>query len=58
MLLQKKGKKKPAEDSLFLEIEKIPRRSIHGPPDKSVGDRLMDMENFKNKYSKVWIFGE
>ena len=54
----KKGKKKPAEESPFLEIEKIPRRSIHGPPDKSVGDRLMDMENFKNKYSKVWIFGE
>ena len=53
-----KGKKKVAEDSPFLELEKIPRRSIHGPPDKSVGDRLMDMELFKNKYRRVWIFGE
>jgi hypothetical protein len=54
----KKGKKKVAEESPFLELEKIPKRSIHGPPDKSVGDRLMDLELFKNKYNRVWIFGE
>jgi hypothetical protein len=54
----KRGKKKIAEDSPFLELKKIPKRSMHGPPDKSVGDRLMDMEVFKDKYKRVWIFGE
>jgi hypothetical protein len=53
-----KGKKKTAEVSPFLELEKIPKRSKDGPPDKTVGDRLMDMELFKNKYNRVWIFGE
>ena len=57
-VVAKRGKKKIVEDSPFLELEKIPRRSIHGPPEKSVGDRLMDMELFKNKYNRVWIFGE
>ena len=57
-VVPKKGKKKVAEESPFLELEKIPKRSIHGPPDKSVGDRLMDMDLFKNKYKRVWIFGE
>jgi hypothetical protein len=41
-----------------LEVEKIPKRSKSGPLDKSVGDRLMDMEIFKNKYNRVWIFGK
>jgi hypothetical protein len=54
----KKGKKKITETSPFLEIEKIPKKSKTGPPDKSVGDRLMDMEIFKNKYNRVFIFGE
>ena len=54
----KKGKKKTAEVSPFLEVEKIPKRSKSGPIDKPVGDRLMDMELFKNKYNRVWIFGE
>ena len=53
-----KGKKKPAEVSPFLEIEKLPKKSKSGPPDKTVGDRLMDMDLFKNKYRRVWIFGE
>lgn len=57
-VITKKGKKKTAEPSPFLEVEKIPKRSKSGPPDKSVGDRLMDMEIFKNKYNRVWIFGE
>jgi hypothetical protein len=57
-VVSKRGKKKTPEDSPFLELEKIPKRSMHGPPDKSVGDRLMDMELFKNKYQRVWIFGE
>ena len=57
-VMSKKGKKKVAEEIPFLELEKIPKKSIHGPPDKSVGDRLMDMELFKNKYNRVWIFGE
>lgn len=57
-IVAKKGKKKVVDDSPFLELEKIPKRSPGGPPDKSVGDRLMDMEHFKNKYKNVWIFGE
>ena len=56
-IVAKKGKKK-TDESPFLELEKIPKRSMHGPPDKSVGDRLMNMELFKNKYKRVWIFGE
>ena len=36
----------------------MPKKSKSGPPDKTVGDRLMDMELFKNKYNRVWIFGE
>ena len=52
------GKKKAPDTSLFNEVEKIPKRSKSGPPDISVGDMLMDMELFKNKYSKVWMFGE
>jgi hypothetical protein len=54
----KKGKKKVVEESPFLELEKIPKHSSAGPPDKSVGDRLMDLMLFKNKYNRVWIFGE
>ena len=57
-VVSKKGKKKTVETSPFLEVEKIPKRSKSGPPDKSVGDRLMDMEIFKAKYNRVWIFGE
>ena len=53
-----KGRKKAADVSPFLEVEKLPKKSKSGPPDKSVGDRLMDMELFKNKYNRVWIFGE
>lgn len=53
-----KGKKKTADESPFLELEKIPKRSISGPPDKTVGDRLLEMQVFKNKYKRVWIFGE
>ena len=53
-----KGKRKAADESPFLELEKIPRRSLLGPPDKTVGDRLLDMQHFKNKYNRVWIFGE
>jgi hypothetical protein len=54
----KKGKKKTSEPSPFIEVEKIPKKSKSGPPDKSVGDRLMDMQIFKNKYNRVFIFGE
>ena len=54
----KKGKKKTADVSLFLEVEKLPKKSKSGPPDKIVQDMLMDMEIFKNKYNRVWIFGE
>ena len=57
-VVSKRGKKKTSDNSPFLELEKIPKRSMHRPPDKSVGDRLMDMELFKNKYQRVWIFGE
>ena len=57
-VVSKRGKKKTSDDSPFLELEKIPKRSMHGPPDKSVGNMLMDMELFKNKYQRVWIFGE
>jgi hypothetical protein len=57
-VLSKKGRKKTAEVSPFLEVEKIPKKSKSGPIDKTVGDRLMDMELFKNKYNRVWIFGE
>jgi hypothetical protein len=57
-VLSKKGRKKTAEVSPFLEVEKIPKKSKSGPTDKTVGDRLMDMELFKNKYNRVWIFGE
>ena len=53
-----KRKKKTPNTSLFNEVEKIPKRSKSGPPDKLVGDMLMDMELFKNKYNKVWMFGE
>ena len=53
-----KGRKKTADVSPFLDVEKLPKKSKSGPPDKSVGDRLMDMELFKNKYNRVWIFGE
>ena len=52
-VVSKKGKKKVAEDSPFLELEKIPNQSIYGPPNKSVGDMLMDMKLFKNKYNMV-----
>lgn len=55
---QRKGKKKPSDPSPFLEVEKIPKKSKSGPPDKSVGDRLMDLEVFMKKYSRVFIFGE
>jgi hypothetical protein len=48
-----KGRKKTAEVSPFLEVEKIPKKSKSGPPNKTVGDMLMDMELFKNKYNKV-----
>ena len=54
----KKRKKKPSEPSPFLEVKKIPKKSKSGPPDKSVEDRLMDMQIFKNKYNRVFIFGE
>lgn len=53
-----KGKKKTVEPSLFLEIEKIPKKSKSGPPDKPVVDRLMDLDIFKSKYQRVWIFGK
>lgn len=53
-----KGKKKTAKPSHFLEIEKIPKKSKSGPPDKPVVDRLMDLDIFKSKYQRVWIFGE
>jgi hypothetical protein len=56
--IPQKGKKKTAEVSPFLELEKIPKKSKSGPVDKTVADRLMDMELFKNKYNRVWIFGE
>ena len=52
-VVSKKGKKKVAEDSPFLELEKIPKQSIYGLPNKSVGDMLMDMKLFKNKYNMV-----
>ena len=54
----KRREKKTADHSLFLEFEKIPKRSKSGPPDKSIEEKLMDMELFKNKYNRVWIFGE
>lgn len=54
----KRGKKKPIVEAPFLELEKAPKKSKSGPPDKSVQDRLMDLELFKNKYKRVWIFGE
>jgi hypothetical protein len=54
----KRGRKKTTDPSHFLELEKIPKRSKSGPPDKAVGDMLMDMELFKNKYNRLWIFGE
>ena len=57
-VISNKGRKKTAELSPFLEVEKIPKKSKTGPEDKTVGDRLMDMELFKNKYNRVWIFGE
>ena len=57
-VVSKRGKKKTSDDSFFLELEKILKRSMHGPPDKSVGDMLMDMKLFKNKYKRVWIFVE
>lgn len=57
-VIPKKGKKKTAEVSPFLEVEKIPKKSKSGPPDKTVEDRLMDMSLFKNKYDRVFIFGE
>ena len=57
-VIPKKGKKKTAEVSPFLEVEKVPKKSKSGPPDKTMGDMLMDMKLFKNKYNRVWIFGE
>ena len=58
-VISKKGRKKTTEkDNPFLEVEKIPKKSKSGPPDKSVGDRLMDMELFQNKYNRMWIFGK
>lgn len=53
-----KGRKKTADVSPFLEVEKLPKKSKSGPPDKSVGDMLMDIVLFKNKYNRVWILGE
>ena len=57
-IVSKRRKKKTTEESPFFKLEKIPKRSMHGPPDKSVGDRLIELELFKNKYNRVWIFGE
>lgn len=57
-VIPKKERKKTTDLSPFLEVEKVPKKSKSGPRDKSVGDRLMDMEVFKNKYNRVWIFYE
>ena len=57
-VIPKKGKKKTTDLSQFLEVEKVPKKSKNGPPGKSVGVMLMNIKLFKNKYNRLWIFGE
>ena len=49
----RRERKKTPNSSHFLEVKNIPKKLKRGLLDKSVGDMLMDMELFKNKYNRV-----